>query len=393
MRRRGSGKNKGSGPSLGCVALALLCGWSAACGRSPLLAGSDEAVDAGALSDSAARRETPPDSQGSPTVSSCTRGPSVPASLAVLDDFGGALGMAVVGDLVLVGGLASQPIEQTPSGRYVAISVKGGDATTYKLGDEIPLFVQATGSALVYSAGTPQPLAGNWEISTVRVVRWDLQTDERLELAQPVLFPLPDYPEVATNSKGQVFWIAMGNQGDAIAFWDPLTRATSVPAVATNIIAVLADTSKVYWKGMDDDGYYTFSSAPIAGGRPSNLIRWVSQSSADEPDLLGIDDVYLYYALPNRPASGVSALPKDGSTPGHAVVPNATVGAGLRVDETHLYWAEGSDGISIRRATKSDGRAETLSSVPGRWVQALAIDDCNVYWVVANPFEVFFRSK
>lgn len=371
--------------------LVLLAAWAVACGRSPLLVTDNVSVDAGAVRDSAAERDTTA-RELPPSSASCVPGPSVPTSLAVLDDFGGVLGMALIGDLVWVGGLADQPIEKTPRGRLIAVAVRDGAATKYDADNEIPQSLQATAPALVYTAGPPQPIGDNWRLDATRVVRWNLQTGEQLELAPPALFPSLDSADFATNTKGQVFWIATGSQGEAIAFWDPLTRATSLATAASNLIAVLADESRVYWKGLDNAGHVAFSSAPITGGPPSTLYTWVSPSPADDPDLLGIDDVNLYCASPNQPS--LLALPKNGSSPGRVVIPDIMVGdAGLRIDETHFYWAHGSDGISIRRAAKSNGRAETLSSLSGRFVQALAIDDCNVYWVVANPFEIFYRSK
>ena len=59
----------------------------------------------------------------------------------------------------------------------------------------------------------------------------------------------------------------------------------------------------------------------------------------------------------------------------------------------HVDWTGFEEQETLRRTPKRGGPTESLWSVPIRWIQAVAVDACNVYWVAANPYEVFFRAK
>jgi hypothetical protein len=323
---------------------------------------------------------------------SCVSGPSEPASLAVLDGLGSVLGIVSFGDRLTVGGVVNQAIDLTPRGRVVSISVRDGHMTSDDLDDGIPKDIHAAGPALVYTPGAPQALPGGWRFNYTRVVRSDGESNERLELAQPTGVTLADDSRLTTNAKGEIFWIATGSGESAIAGWDPATGTTSVRARTPSIVDVWADTANLYWKGADETGYVTLTSAPTTGGGKSTLYRSSSTSWTGTPDLVGIDDVDLYYVLSGKPEAGIMAMPKEGGI-GRTAVANATPRLPLCLSDQHIYWAEDTDGNAIRRAAKDSGEAELVWSAPNRWIQAMTIDACNVYWVVANPFEVFYRAK
>jgi len=324
--------------------------------------------------------------------SSCVPGPHDPRSLALLDDLGSVFGIASFGDRLVVGGLIAQSTDVLPRGRLLSISVEHGERTNYDPEDGIPKDLQAAGLAVVYKPGVPQAYPDDWRFNFTRVVRWDPVTDERLELAQPPSFALADALPLATNAKGDVFWIAVGSGESAIAWWDPKTRKTSLSISAPSIVHVLADEANLYWKGSDETGHVTLTSTPIAGGAKSILYRSSSTSWTGTPEMVGLDDVSLYYKYSDEPEVGIMAMPKQGGS-GQTVVPAATPSLPLCIDETHVYWAEEADKNSIRRAAKADGRVELVWSAPDRWIHAMTSDACNVYWIAANPFEVFYRGK
>jgi hypothetical protein len=108
--------------------------------------------------------------------------------------------------------------------------------------------------------------------------------------------------------------------------------------------------------------------------------------------LIGIDDKALYYLSYGDPAAGILAMPKSGGD-GHTVVSDAQPIIGPYFDDTSLYWVDQADGAAVRRAPKVGGPTEILWSASGRWIQELTVDDCNVYWVADDPFEVFYRAK
>lgn len=63
------------------------------------------------------------------------------------------------------------------------------------------------------------------------------------------------------------------------------------------------------------------------------------------------------------------------------------------MDAESVYWVDEHEQSTIVRMRKSDGTLERIPSGPNRYVQALAVDACNVYWAVANPAAIYARSK
>jgi hypothetical protein len=303
----------------------------------------------------------------------------------VLDDMGSIFGIEAFGDRLIAGGALDQPIEDTPKGRMVSIMVSTAGVTKLDLTEGVPTVMSGAGPALVYTPGVPrQTPSGDWQFSYTKVVRWDLQTDDRRALPTPDGATSAPVIHLAGNIKGEVFWSSAGRGEPAIAKWDPCTQATTWLTTMPSIGNLMADASAVYWLGWDEDGHGEISSLPSTGGTASVLYR----SLDGVPILGGLDDTLLYYG---DAEAGIMAMPKEGGT-GHVVIEKA-VNDILRLDQSHVYWTEPLSEDTIRRAAKSDGRAEVFWSGPGRWVQAMAVDDCNIYWVVANPFEVFYRRK
>jgi len=232
---------------------------------------------------------------------------------------------------------------------------------------------------------------GSWQVTYDKIIRWDLETDQALELPEPDGMTLYR-PLLATNDKGEIFWSGSANFTDGIAMWNPCTRASSLMIDSLIVNALFADTSTAYWLGdrprSSSPGYGIFS-LPIGGG-PVSQIK-VSDKGV-VPDNLWLDDSGFYYTWDQDPAAGISVTPKTGGT-GHTVIPNVTLGVGLVLDETSIYWSDDSDNSRLRRTAKSGGQTEILWSGSNRWLQAIAVDDCNVYWVADDPFELFYRAK
>jgi hypothetical protein len=348
------------------------------CGRSEMLPPESDSRRAGAC--------------GATTAPSWLRGPPDPSSLVVLDDAGSVFDVVPYGDRLLVGILIDAPIEDIPRGRIVTVAVGSGARNNRDLADGIPAQLQVAGPAVVYQLGVPRTIANAWDFYYQDVFRWDLQTDAIRMLEQPAGYAIEAYAAVTSDANGQVFWNLIGHQQSALAMWDPYTRQTSVIVEDHHIDGVQADSSRVYWNGWDTAWHDTMSSMPIGGGPVQRL--YVSRTVGGDSARLwmGMDDESLYYTTFNDRAAGISSMPKTGGS-GHTVVASADPWTWPRIDDAHVYWVDSSERNAVRRAPKSGGPTEVLWSEPDRWIQDVALDDCNVYWAVANPFEIFYRAK
>jgi hypothetical protein len=49
---------------------------------------------------------------------------------------------------------------------------------------------------------------------------------------------------------------------------------------------------------------------------------------------------------------------------------------------------------TIVRVSRKGGAVERIvPGAPNRWVSALAVDRCNIYWAVSNPAAIYARSR
>jgi hypothetical protein len=351
------------------------------------------AIDlATAYRDGGARAESKPSVPScAPKVPwSCVPGTKVGTSLALLDDLGTAFDILSFGDRVIVNGVLARTMDEGPQGRFEIVSVASRTVTRRDVQDGVPgLDMLAAGPAVVHRLGSSQRMAdGTWQVTYDKIVRWDLETDLSIEL------PLPDgmslyRPLLAANDTGEIFWTGFSNFRDGIAMWDPCTRASTLVLGDLMVEFLFADTSAVYWLGEGPSSSTdSISSLPIGGG-PISQSRI---SGRGTPDRMWMDDSGVYYTREWEPGPGISVMPKTGGA-GHTVIPNVTLGVGLVFDDASIYWSDDSDNSTLRRTAKSGGPSEILWSSPNRWLQAIAVDDCNVYWVVSNPFELFYRAR
>lgn len=66
----------------------------------------------------------------------------------------------------------------------------------------------------------------------------------------------------------------------------------------------------------------------------------------------------------------------------------------VEVDGPYVHWWTVASQHVLLRASTGGGPAETLwSTDSGRFIQAMALDECNVYWLAADPSEIYFRAK
>ena len=379
------------------TAIALLgsaCALTIGCGRG-LRAGVDAewVHDAGWVQDTVFS-DTGAASCAPVATSPCLPGPSEPTSLGLLGDILNVYGLAPAGEQVFVG-VAVAPMEAF-QGRIVQISLGTREASVFDLPGAMPLEMQVQAGALFYAPSSSDPASSSGYVAP-KVTRLDLQTGETRELQNPDGFSSPTIGPLTGNAKAEIFWGLSEGERLAIAKWDPCTRETALLIEGQDVVSLFADASTLFWQAPKDgraSGRIAFWSMPITGG-PVSLLLEIAGMSWNGPGLLAIDDEDLYYLVDNDPIrSGILAMPKQGGE-SRTVIPNAWP---LRmdsstIDDTHIYWTGSEEQETLRRTPKRGGPNESLWSVPIRWIQAVAVDACNVYWVAANPYEVFFRAK
>lgn len=372
--------------------LGSACALTIGCGRG-LRAGVDAqwVHDAGWVQDTVSS-DTGAASCAPVATSPCLPGPSEPTSLGLLWDILNVYGLAPAGGQVFV---AVEPM-QAFQGCIVQISLGTREANVFDLPGAMPLEMQVQAGALFYAPSSSDPASSLGYVAP-KVTRWDLQTGETRELQNPDGFSSPTIWPLTGNAKAEIFWGLSEGERLAIAKWDPCTRETALLIEGQDVVSLFADASTLFWQAPKDgraSGRIAFWSMPITGG-PVSLLLEIAGMSWNGPGLLAIDDEDLYYLIDNDPIrSGILAMPKQGGE-SRTVIPDAWP---LRmdsstIDDTHIYWTGSEEQETLRRTPKRGGPTESLWSVPIRSIQAVAVDACNVYWVAANPFEVFFRAK
>lgn len=360
--------------------LAFWLSLAAGCGRSTLLG---DGTAAGQLDAATTEWDTTTISCVAELPASCVPGPREPASLALLHDLGDAFGIVPFGDRVIAGGSVDPPIDEPPRGRFVIIDAATGALTSRDLQGRIPAALWSAGPALVYLTAIPNDT----------LVRWDLDTGQEVELSLPAGATVTPWGSVAVNAKGQVFWRSSSrNNRNSIAMWEPCTGTSSLMAEAFLITSIGADSTTLYWTGKDGLGPVTVSFMPIAGG----LVSSVAVSTYEVGDLglprwVGVDDTSFYYTAGVQ-TPRIGAMPKTGGS-SRTVVSDARPLLELRFDDANIYWVDESAPGALRRSPKNGGQTDILWSSPQRRIRDIAVDGCNVYWVVANPFEVFYRTR
>jgi hypothetical protein len=336
-----------------------------------------------------------------PTPPSCLPGPSIPTQLAAYDKTWTVHAIASSGEQVFIA--SSIGNDTSAQGRIARISLSTLVMDTHELSTYAH---RGQPLGLLYQAGTViyRPSFYNPSIPDERyapnVERWDLQAGTSGNLPNPTNFDRPNLSALTGNSKGEVFWSVADGDHKAIAKWDPCTANTEVLVEGPDAVMLLADDSTVYWqepKGGRLNAFGGFAwvySMPNSAGGAKSLLLDVAADSWNTPVLLAIDDGRLYYLSGTAPRLSLEAIPKQGGAKQSvSPVANPLWLDRSTIDDTHIYWVESDDTITLRRTPKQGGTTETLWSTIGRPIQAITADACNVYWVATNPQEIYYRAK
>jgi hypothetical protein len=362
-----------TGPDLGDLATPDLGGLDEPDGTNPT------AIDAAPEIDAAP--DAQPDSGR--LVPGCTRAGSEPTSLGVL---GGQYNdtLAVLGDQIYVGGLTS-----SGEGRITVVTFGTGAQRIIPLGATLPTKLAARPDALFYIQGRieqPDPHTTSFVYSNV--ARLDLATEQVSLLPNPGDYVSP-HIESMLDANGDILWIVSYGSPSSLVRWASSTGQADTVLRSDHVSGpILTDGSALYWQDQSREGNVIWSSMPLAGGPILEVWRWPGPPNA--PILLAVDEELFYYFFFGDSASGILAMPKAGG-PGKTVIPWAAP-TYFKSDGNAHYWVDNGS-PTLSRAPKAGGQVEIIWNVANRWPRALAVDECNIYWTVLNPYELFVRAK
>jgi hypothetical protein len=376
----------------------------ASSGGSSSAGGMDTSTTTG-RSSTGGSKTTSPDAGGGSTARAgcrtapepvCVPGPSRATRLTAHDEVWRITQLASSGEALFVASTFSQDLSWR--GRLTTIALQTMAIDTLEIKGSIEGLHYQAQSVLYRPAfyNPSDPL--NYSPA---LVLWDLQTGKESTLPNPKGIDSASSYALASNSKGEIFWgpsegYAGPTQGKiGIAKWDPCTEKTEHVLEDREVLVLLAEESTIYWQevtGRKEIYPYRIRlySMPTTGGTPSLLLE-VTRNNWLEPVLLAMDDERLYYRDPNL---GVMSMTKQGGDRKTALRwAKPLLFDSSTIDASNIYWVDADTPSSLLRTSKDRGTTETLWLVTGRTIQAVAVDACNVYWVVSNPQEIYYRGK
>lgn len=357
--------------------------------------GSEAGLEAGP--ESGASRDVTAETSSRDGDPECTRSTTT-TTLAELEWPAAPAALAVRGDSVFVGISKAGVDTPPPVSAMVSVSVSTGQTKTFSLGNILPAWLTAGSDSLFYIEGKAMPNgAGSWRYNYPDVARLDLATGQ-VSVVDSELVPWGyTILSLAANPRGEVFWSMLADSIDSSSVlrrWDQASHSTMTIQTIEQPASVLADDDHLYWSGVNAAGRMAFFTVSTTGGPVSQIQEW-SSDLTDPRVLRAVDDQSLYFLRPNATTKGIFAMPKGGGD-SRAVVANVDpVSFGNQtIDDTHVYWIDGSDQTTIQRALKTgSGSIETISSDDPGGISDLAVDRCNIYWLPSGKPRVLVRGK
>jgi hypothetical protein len=342
----------------------------------------------------------PIDVQPARSSMACVPGPAAETSLGRVPGYvGGPAVVSVSGQAVVVGNGPPWEADLTKLPKENLLwrtSYPQEPGTTLTLPSYYAGDLQLFGDNLLYTQVrlTPNADGGGWSYDYPQPALYDLQTDQLTKLPLVQGIANPQVRDLRAGPNGEIFGIVQDGWGDgALIRWAPKTYAASLIAWG-NLRSLFRVGNAIYWvrRTFESPGVrFEFFSAPLTGAPVSVIHQWSGPFDGHEPDLLGVDRDSLYFSVYGDYEGGFLAVPLGGGV-AKTVVPNVQSSAHLAISESYIYWAVFNDTTQLLRVRKQGGPIETIWNKPTRYVGNIVVDDCNVYWTVLNPAELFIRA-
>jgi hypothetical protein len=185
--------------------------------------------------------------------------------------------------------------------------------------------------------------------------------------------------------RGVLWTIAIGDTR-SVARWDG-AQTSILPIVCDNAHGCglwwSADLNRVHWLRpiSVDPPRHVLVSTPIEGGGGSITVGAELEGNLY---VLGVDADNVYVAaLGGSPAAPIRAIPKSGAPAIDLTEPLAELGHG-RVDAGWVYFVDFASQFRLQRVRTSGGAVETVADHADGGIQAVAADECAVYWTAGR---------
>jgi hypothetical protein len=252
------------------------------------------------------------------------------------------------------------------------------------------------GDNLLYAQALVTPIAGDggWSFDYPQPVSFDLRSKQVTKLPLVAGIGDPQVRYLVAGPDGEIFGVVEdGWRDSALIRWAAKTHTASLIEWG-DVRSLRRVGNVIYWARRTYESptvRFAFVSAPLTGAPVSVLYQWSGTLDDDQPSLIGVDGDNLYLSYSSDYVSGFLAVPLGGGV-AKTVVPNVHSSTPLAISGPYLYWVDLKDTTQLLRVRKQGGPVETIWSKSTRYVNSLVVDDCNVYWTVANPSELFVRS-
>lgn len=199
------------------------------------------------------------------------------------------------------------------------------------------------------------------------------------------------FPSFLTVDQDSVYWTEPGLRQDIYVKKVSLSGGTVITLYSGTPHYygigpgdIVADEASVYWATNPGGGGGDLYKISKTGGTRTAL------ASANQPQDVAIDDLYLYWAENNCGTPGRNAIRKISKT-GGTVIPLTTTGTChgvMAMDDSNVYFKHSVNNIwRIGKVTK-DGGSITYLAYPESHPTGIAVDDTHVYWVEENAGNV-----
>ena len=136
----------------------------------------------------------------------------------------------------------------------------------------------------------------------------------------------------------------------------------------------------------------------LQGGATRVVRSWDDEGIAAVYTLVGVDDREVYYTREALQGGtiGRGELRTIGKNGGAERVLASDVHffpRSVHIDPDYATWSDQEAQQDIVRVPRAGGPLQRIAGTRGRWIDALAIDACNIYVAVENPPALFARSR
>ncbi len=374
---------------------------STACGAQVLDVGSDGKSQGGAGPAQAADPAKTSDGANASPTSACVAVGASPTMLAESAQGNQVRILVPEGETLWLDGYSSVAAQPTQGllGNLASVPVAGGAPTQLEL-DRYRSIAGIFGGKLVYVRTTHEGTGTKTDPRVEEIVVRDRATGTETVLQNPRSTTFVG--SVIVHPSG-IYWLA--REWDALAP-EPIVRwnGSTVTELTTlqNHSSLVTDGTDVFYvrwsqtNGVTDE--IRIEAAPIAGGAP-RVLRARPYDKKFFYQVVGAEGGEVYFteeATPNGStldAGDLRAMKKNGTSERVLVSGQKFGPASIRIDPDFVSWTDQDAQQTIVRVRRSGGITERIEGLPNRWVSALAVDRCNIYYAVNNPSQIFARSR